>query len=448
MDFILSQQVPVHEGGKRNLKNLVRAVLVLTASVLLLFSVFATSAFASSTVATSSGVLPGVAHGSAYAGYLKVPKGGHIASVGPLFPVGLGCNTSSATRSATAAGLNLNGFATSGTLTDTVTTSHTSSAITVQSSADVQNVNILGGLITADEVDAVASSSANGSSATSTNNSTFTNLVILGNPVSGTPAPNTKITLPGLGYVILNEQKGPKNGKTTTHIEVTAIDVVVTATNGFSLPIGTHILIAHAESGINVTSSASLVSARAYGLLANDKIEKGFAKSGPWADASIGCTGGNKTVSVTSVSVPGVASTGTITDKASGQINTSGANANSSSTVEQLNLLSGLISADTIMTTSQATFSNGSGSAMATTTLVNAVVNGQAISANPAPNTRIDIAGLGYVIVNEQTIKVTSSHASASVNAFDLVVTTNNNLGLPIGVHIVIAHAESGVHTY
>ena len=430
------------------MKKNAKFILVLVASVLLLFSVVVSPAHAASTVATASGVLPGVGHGSAYAGHLKVPKGGHLASVGPLFPVSLGCNTSSKTVSATAASLTLKGFATSGSLVDTVTTNHSASALTVQSSADVQNVNVLTGLITADEVDAVASSMATGASATSTNNSTFTNLIVLGVPITGTPTPNTKITLPGLGYVILNEQTGPKNGTNKTHIEVTAIDVVVTATNGFGLPIGSHILIAHAESGIDLTSSASLVSARAYGLLTNDKIDKNFVKSGPWADASIGCTGGNKTVSVTSVSVPGIGSTGTITDIAFGKINSSGANANSASTVEQLNLLSGLISADTIMTTSKASFSSGSGSASATTTLVNAVVNGQSISANPSPNTRIDIAGLGYIIVNEQTIRVTASHASASVNAFDLVVTMNNGLGLPVGVHIIIAHAESGASTY
>src|SRR5207237_5895493 len=145
-------------------------------------------------------------------------------------------------------------------------------------------------------------------------NSTFTNLVVLGVPVSGTPPPNTKITLPGLGFVILNEQSGPVNGHTKTHISVTAIDVNVTEANGFGLPIGTHILIAHADSGIHLISFPATVSARAYGLLTFDKIDKNFAKSGPWANASIGCTGGNKTVSVTRVSVPGIGSTGTITE--------------------------------------------------------------------------------------------------------------------------------------
>lgn len=416
--------------------------------VLLVMLTAATSpVLASSNVRYSSGVLPAVAHGSAYAGYLKVPKGGHIAKVGPLFPVGLGCNTSSKTVSATAGSLSLSGFATSGSLVDQVTTNYSMSTASVQASSDIQNVNVLAGLITADEVDAVASSTATSSSASSTNDSTFTNLVVLGVPISGTPAPNTKITLPGLGFVVLNEQSGPVNHHTETHISVTAIDVNVTTANSFKLPIGTHILIAHAESGITLLSFPAVVSARAYGLLTYDKIDKNFVKSGPFANASIGCTGGKKTNSVASVSVPVIGNTGTITDTAFGKIQPAGANANSSSTIEQLNLLSGLISADTITSSSQAAFGN-SGSASATTSLVNAVINGVPISANPAPNTRIDIAGLGYVIVNEQTIKVTSSCASASVNALDIVVTSNNSFGLPIGVHIVVAHAESKANTF
>ncbi|HZU70463.1 MAG TPA: choice-of-anchor P family protein [Ktedonobacteraceae bacterium] len=429
------------------MKTVMRFTLLLVSVFLLMLTAVTSPVLASSKVTSSSGVLPAVAHGSAYAGYLKVPKGGHIASVGPLFPVGLGCNTSSKTVSATAGSLSLSGFATSGSLVDKVTTNYSMSTVSVQASSDVQNVNVLSGLISADEVDAVAASTATSSSASSSNNSTFTNLVVLGNHINGTPAPNTKITLPGLGYVILNEQVGPVNHHTQTHISVTAIDVVVTTTNGFNLPIGTHILIAHAESGITVLSFPAIVGARAYGLLTYDKIDRNFVKSGPFANVSIGCSGGNKTNSVASVTVPVIGSTGTITDTAFGKIQPAGGNANSSSTVEQLDLLSGLISADTVMSSTKTAFST-SGSASATTSLVNAVVNGVPISANPAPNTRIDIAGLGYVIVNEQTLKVTSSRASASVNAFDVVVTANNSYGLPIGVHIIIAHADSHVNTF
>jgi len=50
-------------------------------------------------------------------------------------------------------------------------------------------------------------------------------------------------------------------------------------------------------------------------------------------------------------------------------------------------------------------------------------------------------------VVNEQKITITSTGASASVNAFDLVVTTSNAFGLPVGTHIVVGHAHTSVTT-
>jgi hypothetical protein len=52
------------------------------------------------------------------------------------------------------------------------------------------------------------------------------NLVIGGKAISGTPAPNQKIPLPGIGYVVLNQQ--------TSHVgsnSVIGIHLVVTTTS-------------------------------------------------------------------------------------------------------------------------------------------------------------------------------------------------------------------------
>jgi len=52
-----------------------------------------------------------------------------------------------------------------------------------------------------------SNSAANASGASSNANGTqLVGLVVLGTPVSGTPPPNTVIELPGIGFVILNEQ--------------------------------------------------------------------------------------------------------------------------------------------------------------------------------------------------------------------------------------------------
>jgi hypothetical protein len=341
--------------------------------------------------------------------------------------------------------MQLGAFASSGSLTDTVTSTHTATTADVHAKSTIQSANILTGLITADAVTANAFSHATATNASSTGNAIFVNLVVAGSHISATPAPNTTIPLPGLGSVVLNEQSGPVNGVNHTRISVNAIDVRITQTNTFGLPVGTRIIIAHAQSSFDRTSVLAAVDANAYGLLGVTKVGSSFVKSGPWALATIPCTGGSSNVSVASVTLAGVGSTGTITDKAFGQITSQGPSANSSSNVQSVNLLNATITADVVSTKALAAFINGSGSASATTTLVNAKVLGVSISANPTRNTRITIPGLGFVVVNEQKVIITSTGASASVNAFDIVVTTSNSFGLPVGTRIIVGHSDASV---
>ena len=95
--------------------------------------------------------------------------------------------------------------------------------------ASVADVNILNGLIRAAEVVAVATSGRDGSSAWSNGlGSTFEDLVVGGvRVVSGdrTVAPNTRMSLPGVGYVVLNEQRRTGNGSTSSGITVNMIHV-------------------------------------------------------------------------------------------------------------------------------------------------------------------------------------------------------------------------------
>src|SRR5436305_11647475 len=250
------------------------------------------TALASSGVPDVSGALPGEVSGSAYAGYLHVSAGSSIASAGPLFPVSLGCNIADKTNTATAASMQLGLFASSGSLTDSVTSTHTATTAQVHANSTVQSANILAGLIAADVVTADAIGHATATTASSTGSATFVHLVVAGKSISATPAPNTTITLTGLGSVVLNEQSVKSDGVNHTSISVNAIDVRVTLANSFGLPVGTRIIIAHAQSSFTRTSALVVVRVTAYGLLGVAKVGSAFVKSGPWALAAIGCTGG------------------------------------------------------------------------------------------------------------------------------------------------------------
>jgi hypothetical protein len=105
-----------------------------------------------------------------------------------------------------------------------------------QSSATAADVNILNGLITADEVIAnvMSSSTANGAVSIAAG-STFSNLVVAGVPITTGDAPvaaNTNITLPGVGYVVLNEQIATGDGLTSSGMTVNMIHVYLQGATG------------------------------------------------------------------------------------------------------------------------------------------------------------------------------------------------------------------------
>ena len=95
------------------------------------------------------------------------------------------------------------------------------------SSATLGAVQLLNGLITADGVVAIASSTV-GDNAVGSNaeGSSLGNLVVGGVEVSD-PAPNTRMDLPGVGYVLLNEQRPTGDGVTTSGLTVNMIHVVL-----------------------------------------------------------------------------------------------------------------------------------------------------------------------------------------------------------------------------
>jgi hypothetical protein len=104
---------------------------------------------------------------------------------------------------------------------------------TAQTTSELGGVNLLNGLIRVDQVLAVASSYVNeGGAASDAAGSMLLGLVVAGRSFGSTPAPNTRIALPGTGYVILNEQTVTGNGSSASGITVNMIHVVLTSLLG------------------------------------------------------------------------------------------------------------------------------------------------------------------------------------------------------------------------
>jgi len=132
------------------------------------------------------------------------------------------------------------GLTVPGTITTEGLTGTTSGSIgdaaAAQSVATAFNVNLLNGLITASSLTATVSSTSNGARATSNAlGSTFGDLVVNGVSVTsgdGAIAPNTRMNLPGVGYVVLNEQLPTGNGVRASGLTVNLIHVVLQSLTG------------------------------------------------------------------------------------------------------------------------------------------------------------------------------------------------------------------------
>jgi hypothetical protein len=142
------------------------------------------------------------------------------------------------------ANLSAPGLLTLGTATATAFSGPVGAATVATTTSTIANVSLLGGLISATGLKAVASESFDGTISTaSTAGSTFGTLLVAGIPISNSVPPNTVLSLPGIGYVVLNEQPPAVGG----HVQVNGLHIVVSLANTLGLGVGTEILVSHAD---------------------------------------------------------------------------------------------------------------------------------------------------------------------------------------------------------
>jgi hypothetical protein len=417
----------------------------LLVGVMVLLSVSASKAEAQT-------LLKGVFRGNAYGTYANAQAGPVAAELGRSAFIPCPCQgTGGKTLSNTVDSLSAGGgeVLTADEVLSTVFTDRDASSASVKNTSTVSGLHLLDGLITADAVKAVANTSANSTTITSSPaSSTFVNLKVAGESVAADVAPNTRLDLPGVGSVVLKSVKRSGNGKGSSMITVEMVAVEVTQQNSFGLPVGAKIIVAHAVSGFSRTQLEAVVGGQAYAATANAKIGDTLKnKIGKAAAIYVGCQGTRgetRTNNIAALDAGNVLSSGTGTTIAFGGLTPSGTVAQTTATVEDLRMVDGLISADTVKVVAQDTFKNGERiSSTQGSQFTNLRVADVRVGTNVAPNTRINLPGIGYVVVNEQKVPSPTSTARLQVNGLHVFVTTNNLLGLPVGSQIIVAHADS-----
>lgn len=413
-------------------------VLFLTRTALLFSGVaFAALAFGFSTANASTQDFS--FHASAWGSQVRVGK---TVKSGRSALVVLGCTSAiGVTHTNTAASVHLPKALSTGTIDTTAASKTTKTGVAATSSAATQHVSLLGGVVRATAIKSVSTTSRNTSTGkfkTSAAGSRFVKLVINGHAIAGTPPANTKITLPGIGYVVLNQQKS-HIGSTSAGMSVTAIHLVVTTGSGKAKS-GTQVNISVANSGLNGPVEGVL-NGLAFGTSARVGSTVKAGKSFPQYMPCLGTDG--KTINNTGAgaNIPGVLKSGTITDAANGTVSSTQVSGEMSSTIQQVNLLSGAISATVVKADVTA---NGKPPTLGdNSSFIGLHVTGHpGISDNVPVNTKIGLPGIGTLWLHKQ-VKTANG---IKVVMIQLVITSKNNpAGLPKGATVDVGYAHVGV---
>ena len=401
--------------------------------------VLAGSVFAQAPAASANTLETGY-QGSAYGTEVNVDS---VVQSGRSALSVLGCVSQPGVRETnTAASVNVPPVLTTGTLDTSAASQTTATGVATVASSNVQSVSLLGGLVSASAVTSVSTTSrsnSTGALSVSAAGTQFAGLSVAGVPIGGTPAPNTKITLPGVGYVVLNQQT-PSIGAVSANMTVVGIHVVVT----IGTPLGgagTQIYVGYATSSLSLPVSG-LLGGVGYGASAHLGGNLIAGEEFPQPMPCLGTHGSTLTNSAASITIPGVLATGTVTDTAYGAVNGTKASGEVTAAIQNLNLLNGLVTATAVkadVTASGNPPSLGDNSSFAGLS----VAGFPGLGGSVAPNTKLSLAGIGTLWLH----RVVQTGSSIRVIMIQLDVTVPSNpLGLTPGTVVDIASAQVNVN--
>jgi hypothetical protein len=367
-----------------------------------------------------------------------------VVTVGRTAPVsvGSGCGTAKvpSSQTGTVASLSALPLVTTGA----VNTSASDTPGMATGSADVYQVSLLGGLISAQEVKSVSTTVDNNQVLSSSPaGSTFVNLIVFGQVINGLPNPNTTISLAGFGKIVLNEQL-TSNVNGAAHLTVNMIHLYITVANILNIPVGAQVIVSDATSGITLVSGPGALDGTSYGTAVYGPL----LHSSPTAPEGVPCQGTKgvvKTNTLVGVNLPIILTSGTVVDTAEGNATGNNSNSQTSSTIQGLNLLSGLVTANVIYAEASGSTADGvTFNFDSAGSFINIAVAGHPeITDNVMPNTQVKIANLGTLYLNR--VHTTNNYIENKM--IELVVNQTNTLGLPLGLDIVIGYAEASLHS-
>ena len=402
-------------------------------------------------LAPSTAATPSITPAQVTTGFSGIAYGSYIfnsdktLTSGPTANSSIGCTgLTGLTSSNSTAALNVPAVGAVGAAATSVRTLETATGKRIESRSVVGSTNLLGGLITAGTISSVSIADKNTAGAFSGINQTnIANLKVLGLSVAANPAPNTVIDLNvpllgSLGKITLNgQEKKLVNG--TFQVSTTALRVEVLKAGIAGVKAGTDIRL-----GVSLAklTPPQLGYATGAGFTTKATLATGLLGSGPTAYAALSCGAGTQTVNLAGATVPGLATVGASTTTTTTVVSPA-VKGTVTNSLAGLNVLSGVIQADAIKAETSASRAAAGGlvTLTDTSTFTNLRITGlPAINASVAPNTVVQVPGLGKVTLH----KVTKTSAAIMVTMVEIVL--NQSIGgLPTGSTIQIGYSGTAI---
>lgn len=331
--------------------------------------------------------------------------------------------------------------------TSTVATK-TETTTSLHSWARTANVDVLSGLVHIDAVTTnMYTTGTTSGTITTSANTQFAGIHIAGVKLPLNIPKNYQVTIPGVANVQMNWSQSTHDGSGSANIGWALSLTLLEPRQG--MPANVTILLNPETQFLSntVPSPGAVLYGMAYGTQA--KVAAGDLariESGP--TAFIGTpfdSSHNKTLlrTTATVNVPGVLTTGAVTTTSTSDKDTLGnAYIRNTSQVAGLNLLGGLVKATAIKVVAYGRMQDGVWTRSLKMTTVNLVIAGHAIPVDVGPNTTINVAGLGKVVINARSSNPTTHSNEIAAVRITLGTPKGN---LPVGAVIELAVAATQI---
>jgi hypothetical protein len=383
--------------------------------------------------------------GTAAATYINVLGG--VVESGPTSSAQLQTTTVGVARSNRLATVDVAGLIHADALSTEVATSAVAGGQQITSTAKAAGVSLLNGVIKLDAVTTTSTAKVVNDAASYAGDTELVGLTINRKKIPISVAHNTTINVPGVAKVVVNQTEGELTSDVGAKVRSAGLEItLLKPVKNYKR--GTVVVLTPTTAAIgpNVPSEGPPIGGLGYALKASVNVAgKIKVLAGPVAAQYVsgGGTGGKTVEQATArVNLAPLAKANVLGTAITASRRIDRGSVEVTARATNLVLLGGAITVDAVSSTSTVNRNRGDDdpTRAGSTTLVGLKIGGQAIKIDPAPNTTINVAGLGTVTLNQQI----NTADGLLVRALDVKLGKPSG-GVPAGAEVEVAAAFASV---